>query len=389
LGYCNTSTCISSYLDSFTTTGQLDTADFGYTYNNSFDLGVHTGYNSSTPGASKEYWIYYYNRGTVPVSNAVITFVHDPNLTLTSTTPAYTSYDAATYTITWAIGTVPVSYWDWTQVVTMEFNVPAMLPLNTLINAYSSIAPITGDCDPTDNTQTLSDVVTGSHDPNEKIVSPAGNITASDTVLNYTLRFQNTGNAPATHVVIVDTLSSSVSPATVEPGASSSPYKFSMTGKGILTFTFDPIYLPDSSHGQDSSTGFVMYSVHVKPGTALGTQIANTGYIYFDINPAVVTNTTISTESLYPSGIRNINAGNMDVTVTPNPVHDRSVVSIVGATGEVAFQLNDITGQRVFEANTSGSSFILDGSSFAAGMYIYSARDANGNIRTGKVTISH
>ena len=134
---------------------------------------------------------------------------------------------------------------------------------------------------------------------------------------NYTIRFQNTGNAPATKVVVIDTLSPLVNPASLVVGASNFPYKYTLSGNGIITFTFDPIYLPDSAQSADSSIGFVNYSVNVRSGNPIGTQIKNTASIYFDLNPAVVTNTTVSTISLSTTGIRNITAGDMSITVSP------------------------------------------------------------------------
>ena len=390
-GSCIESSCIASYTPTLSGTGVVSSGNnFGFTSGPAFDLVVHTGYLPSSPGSTKEYWVYYYNQGSAPVNNVVLTFVHDPNLTLISTNPPFSSYDAATYTITWNLGTVPVSQWIvWTQQVTMEFNVPSNLPLGTLLTAYDSITPVVGDCNPSNNVQFLADVVSGSHDPNVKEVSPSGDITDADSVLNYTIRFQNTGNAPATKVVVIDTLSPLVNPASLVVGASNFPYKYTLSGNGIITFTFDPIYLPDSAQSADSSIGFVNYSVNVRSGNPIGTQIKNTASIYFDLNPAVVTNTTVSTISLSTTGIRNITAGDMSITVSPTPVHDKSLFSIEGATGEVLFEINDVAGQKIFEKTTTDPNVVFDSGTFAPGIYIYTARDAKGNTCTGKIVIAH
>ena len=388
-GNCSPSLCNTTYTPTLTGTGTVSSGNnFGYNNSPSFDLGVHTGFLPSYPGSSKEYWVYYYNSGTSAASNAVLTFVHDANLTLTSTNPPYSSYNAATQTITWNVGTVPVSSLSSNQYVTMFFDVPSSLPLGAALSTTTLITPVSGDCNPADNSEVITDVVTGSHDPNEKEVSPSGNITTSDSVLNYTIRFQNTGNAPATRIVIVDTLSPLVNPATLVFGASSSSYTHTLTGNGIITFTFDPIYLPDSSHGRDSSSGFVNYSVNIRNNDVIGQQVKNTAYIYFDLNPAIVTNTTVSTLS-FPAGINHLTAGSMSVSVSPNPMHDKSQFSIQGANGEVSFTIEDVAGQRIFEKATSDTNIIFDSESFAAGIYIYTARDNQGNTCTGKIVIAH
>ena len=391
LGSCIISACHASYTPSFTAIGQISTGnDFGIDAGaQTFDLGVHPGCTPSTPGATKDYWVYYYNRGVTAAPNTVVSFTHDPNITLVSTNPTYTSYNATTHLITWNLGSLlPNQYNGWIG-VHATFDVPPTLTLGTYLTSVAEIDPISGDCNPADNIVSMSDMVSGSHDPNEKEVYPAGNLTESDSVLNYTVRFQNNGNAPASIVVIKDTLSAYVDPASVIPGASSHPYKFAMSGRGILTFTFENINLPDSTHG-DSSKGYVTYSVHTKRNLPLGTQIKNTAFIYFDINSAVVTNTTNSTRSDYQTGIRNV-AGNdgLTVTVSPNPVQERSVVHISGATGEIGFDLMDIRGQKVMETTTTKTDITLESEMFAPGVYVYTVRDASGKSRSGKVLIAH
>ena len=387
-GNCATYSCGGVHLDTFQTGGLLSSGNnFGYTGSPSFDLGVHMGTDRSTPGTDKEYWVYYYNYGNAAANNAVLTFVHDDSLTLTSTTPAYTSYNAATHTITWNLGTVHNNL-SW-SLVTLHFNVPSTLSLSTSLRAHADISPVTGDCNMFDNSDNMSSTVSGSFDPNEKEVSPSGNLTAADTVLTYTIRFQNTGNAPATHIVIKDTLSQYVDPATIQPGAASHPYSFSLSGNGILTFTFDPIYLPDSSNNRSASTGFVTYTVHTRKTIALGDQVRNTAYIYFDVNPAIVTNTTVSTRSNFNTGINPVDNSNMAVTISPNPIHEQSLVRFENTTGEVTFILSDVAGQKVFETTTSLPGLTINGQAYATGMYLYTAKDAAGHIRTGKVSIAH
>ena len=121
----------------------------------------------------------------------------------------------------------------------------------------------------------------------------------------------------------------------------------------------------------------------------MGAQIKNTANIYFDLNPAVATNTTISTMTESSVGFRNISAGDMSVSVSPNPVHDKSLFSINGATGEVSFAIEDVDGQKIFEKTTGDQNITFESNSFAAGIYIYTARDAKGHTCTGKIVIAH
>ncbi|MBD0260528.1 MAG: hypothetical protein ICV83_32835, partial [Cytophagales bacterium] len=95
--------------------------------------------------------------------------------------------------------------------------------------------------------------ITDSYDPNDKLVAPAGvtdkKFTPTQATLHYTIRFQNTGTDVAYRVVVVDTLSEHLDLGSLQLGAASHPYALRVSGKGrpVLTFTFDPINLPDST----------------------------------------------------------------------------------------------------------------------------------------------
>lgn len=385
---CATSSCTSSHTASLTSSGQTSSGnDFAIDPGaQAYNLGVHAGCGTSIPGSTKDYWVYYYNTGQASAPGTVVSFVHDPNLTLVSSNPAYTSYDNATHTVTWNVGNLsPGANW---QRVEMIFNVPNTLTLGSYLACTAQIAPTAGDCNTSDNTEGIYDEVVGSHDPNDKAVYPAGPLAEGDNILHYTVRFQNDGNAPAYLVVVQDTLSPYVDPASVVPGASSHPYKFSLSGNGLLTFRFENINLPDSVHDEPNSKGFVNYTVHTRPNLPLGTEVKNTAYIYFDYNSAVVTNTTVNTRSDLTGIHTPSRDGAMQVSIMPNPVQESAIVHFTGATGQVSFELMDVTGKKVMETTTTRD-LTLSGSAFAAGIYTYTARDQAGNIRTGKVAITH
>ncbi len=140
--------------------------------------------------------------------------------------------------------------------------------------------------------------ITDSFDPNDKLVRPAGttdqHYTPTGTALSYTVRFQNTGNDYAYTVVVVDTLSEKLDFSTLQIGAVSHPYRFTVSGKGrpVLTFTFNNINLPDSARDQAGSNGFIQFSIKPVADLPAKTLIENFADIFFDYNPPVRTNTT-------------------------------------------------------------------------------------------------
>jgi uncharacterized repeat protein (TIGR01451 family) len=144
-----------------------------------------------------------------------------------------------------------------------------------------------------------------SYDPNDKSestgIGESGNI-GPNTALNYTIRFQNTGNAAATNVRIEDTLSELLQWNTIQPLAWSHPFEMELDQNGKLTFFFNQIMLPDSTSDEPGSHGYVIFSIEQLSDLPAGTEITNTAEIFFDANDPIVTNTTLNTihENLLP-----------------------------------------------------------------------------------------
>jgi uncharacterized repeat protein (TIGR01451 family) len=155
------------------------------------------------------------------------------------------------------------------------------------------------DAEPEVDTECLP--ITDSYDPNDKLVLPAGvtaeHYTAFGQELEYTVRFQNTGNDYAYRVVVVDTLSEKLDLSTLRIAGASHRYRFAVSGKGrpVLTFTFNDIMLPDSTRDQAGSNGFVKFTIKPLAGLPEKTRIENFADIFFDYNPPVRTNTTLNT----------------------------------------------------------------------------------------------
>jgi hypothetical protein len=113
--------------------------------------------------------------------------------------------------------------------------------------------------------------------------------------LEYVIRFQNTGNYVATDVRIEDQLSTNLDSSTFEIVGSSHPMEVSIDENNKVFFMFDEIMLPDSATDQTGSNGFVRFNIKPIAGLEHGTTIENTGEIYFDLNPPIITNTTLNT----------------------------------------------------------------------------------------------
>jgi uncharacterized repeat protein (TIGR01451 family) len=136
-----------------------------------------------------------------------------------------------------------------------------------------------------------------SYDPNDIQATPEGYTEAhfieDGTVIEYLVRFQNTGNAPALNVRIDNTIDENLDLSSFQFIANSHDVSVAINNETReIQFFFDEIMLPDSTTNAEESQGFLSYRIAIAQPLETGTEINNTASIYFDNNPAVVTNTT-------------------------------------------------------------------------------------------------
>jgi uncharacterized repeat protein (TIGR01451 family) len=157
----------------------------------------------------------------------------------------------------------------------------------------ASVTTTSVDNYPMNNDYTQCYPAVNSYDPNYKEVYPTNVAPGFQDWLTYTIHFQNLGNAPAYNIRLLDTLDTNLNLSTFEIIGYSHANNTILNGN-ILTVRFPNIMLPDSASNPSGSQGFVQYRIKPKANLLVGTQIENTAHIYFDFNPAIVTNTTVN-----------------------------------------------------------------------------------------------
>lgn len=167
--------------------------------------------------------------------------------------------------------------------------------IGTPMWASAHVVPMVDETDLADNDRMISFTILGAYDPNDKQVSPLGELYTDHTPVTereftYTVRFQNTGNYYATRVLVKDSLSPLLDPTTVRILHASHNVQ-AFVYQGMLYLDHQGIMLPDSASDPEGSQGQVMFSVHANPWASFGDEIANTANIYFDQNPPIITNT--------------------------------------------------------------------------------------------------
>lgn len=245
--------------------------------------------------------------------------------------------------------------------------------------------------------------------PNESRGYPKGYNSATDSELKneispcidlkYIHRFQNTGPDTAIRVVIQDTLSRFLDPASVRPGASSHDYRMEVYGCGILRFTFENIYLAGSSTDPQASQVFVKYRVSQRPSNPAGAIVDNSAAAYFDYKAPVKTDSiynTIAEDCAYESYVDLDTTTHViylediaEVNIFPNPFQEEMTVEIIGEVElkEVAFVVYDLTGRLVRRESFSGQTFQFSRNNLTTGMYLYSIESEGQTVSTGKIVI--
>jgi len=345
-----------------------------YQASGNFDLTLLPNWNIAYPGGEKDYYILPYNAlPSVYTGPVTVIFNYDSNLIyLGSTAPYFPVVDTVAHTLTWSFSnyTVPYPIYNFTMVLWAKFMVPSNLSLSYQLQSTFTILPDSGDCNIYNNSVYFSQTVIGSHDPNYKEVSPHGEVTANDSVFTYTIHFQNNGNDSTHFVVVIDTLSPYLNPATVINLAGSNIYSnFTISGQGILTWTFDSLQLPDSADDPAGSTGFIMFSVQKKPNLPFGADISNAASIYFDYNQPIVTN--IATDTFICSYYTNLEAG-----ICPSQTYNFNghLISVAGTYTDTLFSnqhcdsiitltlsvYNSIPPTYIYDTICTGSSFFFN-----------------------------
>lgn len=284
------------------------------------EVGIHCPAWPVRPAMSANVPIVYYNNGT-SVENDTIVMELDSLYSFVSSNPAPLSVIGQT--ITWTYSNLAPGQSGQIQLVLMPDSTAVM---GNYLNSTLSIGP-SYDTVPANNVLIVHQLITNSWDPNDKRVYPEGVITAG-TELNYTIRFQNTGNAPAINVVVKDTLENTLDITTMHITGFSHPMNFSMDGNGIATFTFFNIMLPDSGSDNAGSNGFVSFRIRTKDNLAPGTLINNRAGIIFDNNPPIITN--FATDSI-------------DIILNANPIVSVNTFMVYPnpSSGSVIFRFSE------------------------------------------------
>ena len=335
------------------------------------------------PGFTYTNRIIYTNLGTQTVASGTITFTKDARVTITSNTQTgtVTTPNGFTYNFT---NLLPFEV----RIMTVTMQVPTIpvVALGNLLTNSVSITPLTGDVVPANNAASISQIVVGSYDPNDKMEARGEQILHSSFTTNdyltYTIRFENTGTASAINVRVNDVLDAKLDETSIKMESASHSYVMDRIGNNI-NWKFDNIELPATSMNPIESKGYIQFKIKPKPGYAVGDIIPNTASIYFDFNPAIITN-TFQTKFVAVLSVDEFENGSF--VVYPNPASDLVTISLKDTYNSIStISVYDVLGKMIIQkmVTESISSETIDLSSVNPGIYFIDVQTEN-NVKVVK-----
>jgi len=367
-----TSGCTASYNANVTNGSSIGGNNFSYYEAPFYDVCVSAWTTGIVPGFNGNYYIYLTNNGNQTANGSVCITLPSP-LTFVSSTPAATSVTGNVICIDYT-GLLGGS----TNYFTINFYTPPSLALGTPMVAFVNATITNGtDINPGCNSYNYTSIVTGSFDPNDKTVSPAGQGVTGDVPVaaeefTYLVRFQNTGTGPAVNITITDTLTSMLDPLSFEMLNASHAYTVEFINGNIIKWRFENIMLPDSGSNEPASHGHVQFRLNTMNTPMLGQVIENRANIYFDFNEPVITNTAINT-FVAPNGVEELSNGIF--SIYPNPAEN--VLYVQSEYGISSYTIYDVSGKVFSTTNTTSSNSSLDISSLSSGIYFIQCISGN------------
>ena len=184
----------------------------------------------------------------------------------------------------------------------------------------------------------------------------------------YTVNFKNMGGSTVNKAVVIDTLSDKLPlRRVVLESFYPTNAKYSIQQGRILVVTFDPANLKSTEASPTKSRGWVQYSLDLYDQLNVNTTVDNIAYVDFDsrwkensenCKVAVVQSSTNISGLKLPS-----------LKVYPNPANNSIHVEWLKEEIGGKYQLINMSGQLVFEAEVNAQTTTMDVSNLPSGVY--------------------
>jgi hypothetical protein len=322
----------SSHISNFVGFGNTDIADFCLVPNqtiNDVNISFYP-LEDARPGFDVTYQMVYRNVGTTILTDVVELIFDESKIIFIEASQAPDIQSSNSLTFGYS-NLLPFE----TRTIELSFNVftPPTVAIGDVLTFTAIINPVAGDYTEGDNTFNLEQIVIGAYDPNDIQVLEGDEIylDEADGYLHYIIRFQNTGNAAAINVNVLNELDPNLDWSTLQIENISHPNTVEILDGNQVEFIFENINLPDMNTNEPESHGFIAYKIKPIGNIDIGDSMSNNASILFDFNLPIYTNTVTTT--IVENLSINDNSINM-VTVYPNPTKGLLNVATNGLTIE-------------------------------------------------------
>ena len=284
--------------------------------------------------------------------------------------------------------------------LSVTIQLPGNFAIGSLVTDSARVTPTQPNLiefDITNNYDEETNTVLCSYDPNDKQVFPEKCFYQELDTLDYTIRFQNTGNYPATTVRLVDSLDlEKLDIMSFQVLGASHDYDWSIEVPSVLEVVFDNINLVDSSVSFNESQGFFKYRIIVRDPLPDLQPTATPAFIYFDLNSAIVTNepevgfidlSNTSTSNVTEcdtyswNGQNYTNSGTYSYTTTN--------VNSCDSTATLNLTINSSTSSLMVKTSCDSYIWLVNNQAYTnSGTYTFVSTNTNGCVHTDSLYLT-
>jgi uncharacterized repeat protein (TIGR01451 family) len=320
---------------------------------------------NAVPGFMQTNTITYTNSGTTS-ANGTITLNHSSNITIDSISETGTIATSTGFTFDY-INLQPLE----TRTIDVVYDIPTIptVSLGDMVTSDISITSTSTEVNLNNNIFQLNEIIVGSYDPNDIMESHGELIEISEfdstDYLYYTIRFQNTGTANANKIRIKDVLPAGLNKESIVMVNASHNYTLTRSNNQLEWF-FNNIFLVPQIVSDELSQGFVTFKIKPTAGFTTGTVINNSAEIYFDFNPAIITN-TFQTQFVNALHVENNILSNF--VIYPNPTNN--ILNIQNKENSIITKVNviDLLGKTIFTSKYEISNVTVNLTNLNSGIY--------------------
>ena len=324
---------------------------------------------AAQPGFNVTYRVVLRNNGNQPMSGMFVLNYDDAVFDFVQ---ANTPLGAGAGYVAWSY-TDLMPFQTKTVFATLNLNGPTETPavnIDDQLVITATVPDITNDEDFSDNIFVFNDVVVGSYDPND-ITCLEGETVSLEKVghyLHYNIRFENTGTAPATFVVVKDTINEEMfDVGSLQLLYASHPVQTRITGN-VAEFYFGDINL-----AANGGKGNVVFKIKTISTLQHEDMVAQQAGIYFDYNWPVITNEYETTFEDLSAGQF---AGTANLKVYPNPTGGFVTIEADVAIDNVS--LYDIQGRLLQQIAVDGTRSVISLEGQQSGVYVIKVHGEGG-----------